>query len=311
MSSNLLLSQALEGFYMARRADGYSPHTLQQYDWALTRFLRHMGDKVIEEITINDARRFVVWLQTDYNGGSLSTTSIFHAWKAIRALYKWLGEEFETPNIMMGLKQPEYQEKVVDPFTIEEIEKILKTATTIDHQDKRRKYARRAPMADRNRLMILFLLDSGVRVGELVRLNVGDINIEAAEITIQPFRSSRKSRPRIVYMGKRLQKELWRYLLSRGKNDPLFVSVKDRRLTTDSVKHLLDRIGKRAEIHIHPHKFRHTFAIQFLRNGGDIFTLQRLLGHSTWAMCKRYLALAKADVEQAHRRASPVDNLKL
>jgi len=214
MSSDLLLSQALEGFYMARRADGYSPDTLSQYDWALSRFLTHMGDKLIDEITINDARKFVVWLQTDYKGGSLSTTSIFHAWKAIRALYKWLGDELETPNIMMGLKQPEYQEKTIAPFTIEEIEKILKAATTIDHQDKRRKYARRAPQADRNRLLILFLLDTGVRVGELVRLNVSDINLESSEIKIQPFRSSRKSKPRIVYMGRRLQKELWRYLLS-------------------------------------------------------------------------------------------------
>lgn len=119
----------------------------------------------------------------------------------------------------------------------------------------------------------------------------------------------------MVYMGKRVQKELWKYLLNRPKGikkDPLFLSAYEKRLSADSVKHMLDRIAKRAEVdHVHPHVFRHTFAIQYLRNNGDIFTLQRLLGHSSLEMVKRYLALAQTDMETAHRRASPVDNWRL
>lgn len=257
-------------------------------------------------------RKFVVWLQTDYHNGSLSPVSIFHAWKAIRALYKWLGDEFGTPNIMTDLKKPPFQDKLVVPFTPEDIEKLVKAAETISYTDSKRQYTRRAPQGRRNRLIILFLLDTGVRVGELVRLNVKDINLETFEVTIQPFRSSRKSKPRTVFIGRRLQKELWRYLLSRHPADPLFTSVRDRRLTGDSVKHLLDRIGTRANVPgTHPHRFRHTFAIQFLRNGGDIFTLQRFLGHTSMTMVKRYLYLAKTDLENAHKRASPVDNMRL
>lgn len=308
MTPDLLLSQALQGFYMARRADGYSPDTLAQYDWALSRLLKFTQDKPIQQITIDDARRFIVYMQTDY--GNLSPASIFHAWKAIRALYKWLTAETGISNVMQNLKQPPYQHNEIIPLASSDIDKLLSTAAKIDRET----FNQRVPQGERNRMIILFLLDTGVRVGELCRLNLEDVNMETCEVTVRPFRSSVKSKPRTVYIGKRVQKELWKYLLNREKikHDPLFLSAHDRRLTPDAVKHLLDRIAKRAQVsHVHPHIFRHTFAIQYLRNNGDIFTLQRLLGHSSLEMVRRYLSLAQSDIETAHRRASPVDNWRL
>ncbi len=313
MSSDLLLSQVLQGFYLARRADGYSAGTIQQYDWALSRWLKFLGDKPMRQVSIEDARRFIVYLQTDY--GSLSPTSIFHAWKAIRALYKWASAEMSMPNIATGLKPPKFQAPEIVPLTNVEIEKLLQTAVTVEHKDKTRQYQRKTQQGERNRALILFLLDTGLRVGELCRLNLDDLNMETGEATVKPFQSSRKSKPRTVYFGRRAQKELWRYLVGRKndlKNEPLFLSAEGRRLTGDAVKHILDRIGKRAGVErVHPHIFRHTFAIQYLRNGGDVFTLQRLMGHSSLKMVERYLNIARTDLEAAHRRASPVDNWRL
>jgi integrase/recombinase XerD len=119
-----------------------------------------------------------------------------------------------------------------------------------------------------------------------------------------------------VYLGKVTRKAVWRYLTSREDGDdsdaPLFINVANRPFTKTSLRFLIKRLGARAGIkNAYPHKFRHTFAITYLRSGGDIFTLQLLMGHSSLDMVRHYAKIAELDVEQSHRKASPVDNLHL
>jgi len=117
------------------------------------------------------------------------------------------------------------------------------------------------------------------------------------------------AKDRIVPLSQQTRERLHAYtsLRKRSTKDYVFLTQNNDPLTRDSLREIITRVAKRAGVsHIHPHKFRHTFAINFLRNGGDIFSLQMILGHETLDMVKRYLAIAQLDIQSAHRKASPI-----
>ncbi len=102
---------------------------------------------------------------------------------------------------------------------------------------------------------------------------------------------------------------IWNYL---NKSIKKFDEEKLSAIAKASVRQIFTRIAKNANVpNVHPHKFRHTFAIAYLRNHGDVFTLKRLLGHATLDMTQRYLDIVKEDIADAHKHASPADNWRL
>ncbi len=93
---------------------------------------------------------------------------------------------------------------------------------------------------------------------------------------------------------------------------PLFLGKFQRPFTRDALRQVIKGLGEKAGVKkCHPHRFRHTFAITYLRSGGDIFTLKLLLGHGSLDMVEHYARIADVDVEQAQRKASPADNWRL
>lgn len=165
----------------------------------------------------------------------------------------------------------------------------------------------------RDRAIVLMLLDTGCRASELCDLLVGDVDIKTGATQI---RRGKGDKGRTVYLGNLAREVLWRYVSKRKDarpGDPLFETSKRQALDRNALRKMLQTAGQRAGIveRVTPHRLRHTFAINYLRNGGDVYTLQRLLGHSGMEMVRRYLALAETDIAEAHRRASPVDNWRL
>jgi integrase/recombinase XerD len=165
------------------------------------------------------------------------------------------------------------------------------------------------PTRKRDKAIVLVLLDTGIRVSELARLKLDDINFKTGALHIRPFGSGRKTKGMTVFLGKSARSALWLYVAERiDDKDNLFITMKQKPMNRNSIRQIVNNLGVRAGItRAYPHRFRHTFAIQFLRNGGDIFSLQRILGHSSLVMVKEYVRLANVDIQQAHLLASPVD----
>ncbi len=128
------------------------------------------------------------------------------------------------------------------------------------------------------------------------------------------------AKERVVPIGARVQRAIWKYL-QRYRPQPsnplchnLFLTQIGEQITVNRLEAIIKNRGKRARIEgvrCSPHTFRHTFAISYLRNGGNVFSLQRILGHESLDMVRNYLNIATSDLQAAHQRYSPVDILRL
>ena len=135
---------------------------------------------------------------------------------------------------------------------------------------------------ERDRAIILFLLDTGCRAFEAVQVNGEDIDLQSGDVRI---RQGKGRKERIVFLGQNARAQLIRYYHDRGtpeSKDPVWISEKSsERLTTSGLHQILKRLGRYAHVeHCGPHTFRRTFALWSLRNGMDIFRLARLMGHA-------------------------------
>lgn len=213
------------------------------------------------------------------------------------------GEGFLT-DPLKNLKCPRVPEDQLEPLTLQEVQALLDAAKT-------------GSCPERDRALMLMLLDSGMRLGELLGLTVEDVAADASQVTLV----GKGNKRRVAFLGKAARKALRNYLLRwRGDAepaDPLFVSVGGNRpgevLRGDGVRRILRRCAKVAGIKraVGAHAFRRTFAINFLRSGGSLLHLQDLLGHADTAVLRRYAKLCAQDLEASHRQHSPADRLGL
>ncbi len=161
--------------------------------------------------------------------------------------------------------------------------------------------------------MVLMLLDTGMILGELIGLKKNDVDLRNK--TLKVFGKGAKERR--LPIGKRLLAALWKYQLYRpqpatGSIDNFFLTRDGWPLTKNRVETVIKNLGRKAGlqgVRCSPHTFRHTFCIQFLRNGANLFSLQQMTGHSSLEVLRGYVALAESDLKIVHQRFSPADNL--
>ncbi len=333
----ITLSQAFDGMVRSKIAEGVSVHTVRNYRTAFKKFQTYIAshpersaaeskDPPFASITRGLLIEFFAWLREEYVSEpdgvaprgriKLSPKSVLNIHTELSALWTWAVQEgYVKENPLRTIALPDAQPPVVEPYTREQIEALVKACDRSHTWKTRELTTNTRSTADRDHAIILTLLDTGLRASELCGIKFGDVNMTANSIKVL----GKGQKERVVFFGKRAAKALWKYLTPRLKDnrpdDPVFVVGPDddpRPLTRDVLARLLARIGERAGVKgVHPHRFRHTFAITYLRNEGDLFTLQALLGHSDIEMVKRYARIAQTDCARAHQKASPVDNWRL
>lgn len=313
MMSSMRLSDAVEGFLLFKAVD-CSKHTLRDYDNTFRQWMAFLeDDPLVEEVQAAHVQRFLYYLRVDRE---LKPKTVKNALTGISSFFSWAEIELKVAHVVRGrVRLPNVKAPEIIPLTQKETKDLIRAcARSASWQSARRTTTEaKRPTRWRDRAIILALLDTGSRAQELCDLKVGDVNMDSGAVVI---RRGKGGKERIVYLGKIAREALWRYLAKRDfkdKGDPLFMTSKRGPMDRHALRKMLRLAGLRAEISepVYPHKLRHTFAINYLRNGGDIYTLQRLLGHSSLDMVRRYLSIAEVDLEQTHRRASPVDNWRL
>jgi integrase/recombinase XerD len=309
MKNQITFSQALEGYLLYADASRLSPHTIADYTNTFRKFQDFLSDDPpINEITVDQVRRFMA--AQDH----ISKKTLLNYHTGLSALWTWATEEEVVEHhIIKRVPRPDPEKPAIKPYTRDDVEAMLAACKSTRPYDfaGTTTCSRGRPTALRDTAIILVLVDTGVRASELCRITIEDVDKRNKRIFIW----GKGAKERIVYIAASTSRAIWRYLTTRPEarpDDPLFVTQEGHQLRRDTLCHLIIRIGRRAGIpHANAHRFRHTFAINFLRNGGNAYTLQRLLGHSTLDMVRTYLALAVQDDSDNHRHASPIANWQL
>ncbi|ULH16650.1 tyrosine-type recombinase/integrase [Deinococcus sp. KNUC1210] len=279
-------SQATLSFYQVTRQKLAGYLTLEGYP------------QEVPGLTIQHLRSFVMWLEAQgLNPGGQHA----HV-RAVKALFNWsCREELITVNPATRLALPPLPRLRLPTVTSSETQRLLTTAKTWDQ-----------PLRDAAIIMMLF--DTGLRVSELVKLTRQDLLAAQGLLRV---RGGKGEKDRTVPIGTRTLTALGAY--QRRERRPrwphveeLLLSHRGEPLTRSGVGIRLARLSVASEMPREltaPHAFRRGFAVEFLRNGGDVFTLQQIMGHASLDMTRRYVSFLDEDLKSAHLRFSPGDRL--
>jgi len=297
LSQQEYLPILIESFLIDRRSQGLSPETIDFYTKKLKYFQTYCEGQAltqVSQLTPDIIRRYILGISETHNPGGV------HAcFRPLRTLLYWIEEEEIMPagwkNPIRKVKAPKLPMEPIDPIELEDIQTLLKSCSN--------NYS-----GVRDKAMMLGLLDTGARAKEFLDLNLEDIDLATGAVMIK---QGKGRKPRLVFLGRKTIRSIRVYLRSRRDNNPaLWISIHGDRMTYAALRCLLRRRAELVGLKDipTPHDFRRAFALIMLRNGVDIFALQKLMGHSDLQVLRRYLAQTDQDIQAAHLRGSPVDN---
>ena len=291
-------SQDVRAFLVDREAGGCSPRTLEYYSdelHYLGEWLTGQGISDTLRLTPGLIRRYLLAVGKRRNPGGVHC-----AYRVTKTFLRWYEVEMEPEgwtNPVGKVRPPKVPQTPLEPVSTQDLKAMLATC------DK-------SFTGTRDKAIFLALLDTGCRASEFVALNTGDVNLSSGTVLV---RHGKGGKVRSVFLGAKSRRALLRYLRHRGSlgdSDPLWVTVEGRRPAVSGLRQISRRRAQRAGVKMPGlHSFRRGFALACLRNGVDLISLQRLMGHSDLSVLQRYLAQVEGDLQAAHAKGGPVDHL--
>jgi len=316
---------AIDDFLLDRESRNFSPKTLVQHRTSLAHLANFLETQhKVTHLSMIEAVHLRAWLvflakEPGVRGKSrIPRTTRTCRWYAqsMHAFCNWLvAEQYIEENPAERVELPKLEKPLIRIIEFEEFEALL--AACAAPQEKGFIADRNAA---RNRAILWVLWDTGIRVGELCDLRL--TNFDRRQGTLIVFGKGRKERR--VALGRNALRALLYYLdrwrqdaeelgeTGNPNEDHIFLSEGGQALTIDGIEMLFKRLRSRAGLtgkRISAHIFRHTFAVRYLMLGGDIFSLQELLGHEDISTIKNYMHLNDVNVQAQKRKFSPGDNV--
>jgi integrase/recombinase XerD len=302
---------ALEGYWIARRRE-FSPNTIKDYSRTYDHFAEFVGDKEIEVIDSVVINKFFNHSQKTRN---LKDKSLANMWMALSSFWTWAEGELKCPHPMRGkVPCPKYRRPTIEEYSEVEVKAMIASCMENSAWNSRSGKTTRTkrPTGTRDQAIVVTLLETGMRASELCDLRIRDYDQKKGQINI---RHGKGDKQRFVYIADSAQRYLWKYMVTRKDvrpDDPLFATTTNRAISRDNLLNMVVATAKRAGVQkANLHKFRHTFATNFLRNGGNLLELKRLLGHESLSTLQIYVELSQADLSRALRTASPADRWRV
>lgn len=292
----MTVRDCISAFLIEQQIRGNAKNTVLYYSRCLGFFADFDGsaDKPINSISELDCKRYYLYLSKK----EVTSTTIQTYIRALRAFLSWCyAEQYMQENIPEKFRLPKAQRKTIDVLTDNEIQRLFRCFRGGRFVDVR------------NYCILALMLDSGLRLNEVVTLESGNIHIAEGYAIV----NGKGNKQRIVPLGLHSKKALLRYIALipyRCDKTPLFVKDDLTALQQSTIKQLFRKLKVQADIpRLRPHLLRHTFATRYLENGGDIYALQMILGHTSLEMVKRYVHLTTSKMTVNYTVYSPLDNV--
>ena len=272
----------IEEFIAAKRIEGCSEKTLKYYQTTIDSMVVSLGKNVLHILT-EDLRAYLTNYQ---NRNQSSRVTIDNIRRILSSFFSWLeDEDYIIKSPIRRIHKVKTASSIKETYSDEDLEKMRDNCEGL-----------------RDLAMIDMLASTGMRVGELVLLNRGDINFAERECVV----FGKGNKERVVYFDARAKLHLQEYLDSRTDQNPaLFVTLRapHERIQIGGIEHRFREMGKRLNItKVHPHKFRRTLATMAIDKGMPIEQLQKLLGHQRIDTTLQYAMVKQSNVKMAHRK---------